>query len=66
MKDEMIEAGQHCWAISAGKLLVVLKIEDGWYEVCGAWECGIGAEKIEIISIIDRPADHLSTKLYYL
>lgn len=66
IKNEDVQIGQHCWAMSAGKLLVVLKVYDESYEVCGAWECGIGADELELIEIIDRPEGHNDTKLYYL
>ena len=60
-----MKAGQHCWATCDGKLMVVLKEEDGYFQVCGAWECGIGIDNIELISIIERPELHENTELYY-
>lgn len=66
LKDSDVKIGQHCWALSNCKLLIVLKAEAGGYDVCGAWECGIGADEIEIISVIDKPEGFDSTQLYYL
>ena len=58
--------GVHYWAIvrSTNELLVVLKT-DWYYEVCGAWECGIPAKDIEIIEKIDKPKGHETMVLYY-
>ena len=65
MKNEDVKIGEHCWATSDGKLMVVLKREDGGFEVCGAWECGIGIDNIELIGIIDRPECYKDASLYY-
>jgi len=66
LKDKDIDIGSHCWALSKGELLIVLKTGKGRYEVCGAWECGIGVDDIDIIEVINRPTSHKETKLYYL
>ncbi len=63
--DADIKIGEHCWALLDGALLVVLKTDEGSYEVCGAWECGVGAHRLQILSIIPRPVGHEITKLYY-
>jgi len=65
MKDEDVELGQHCWAVSNGKLLVVLKTQTQGYEVCGAWECGIAVEELDLISIIEKPPGYATSVLYY-
>lgn len=63
---EDIQPGTHCWAQSSEQtLLIVLKVSDDYYEVCGPWECGIRKEEIEIISIIDKPEGHENMDLYY-
>ena len=66
MKDEDVKIGDHCWATSQGELLVVLKVSDGGYEVCGACECGMNYDSIELISVIEKPPEHIDTSLYYI
>ena len=65
MTNEEVKIGEHCWALSNDRLLIVLKSAPTFYEVCGAWECGIGADELEIIQVIPRPAAYENTKLYY-
>ena len=65
IKDEDVKIGEHCWATSDGDLMVVLKAEDGGFQVCGAWGCGIGIDNIELIGIINRPEGYEDTRLYY-
>jgi len=58
--------GAHYWASTAdGSILVVLKVGDDQYEVCGPWECGIGAHECEIIEEINPPFGYEHAKLYY-
>jgi len=57
--------GEHYWATSCGSILVVLKVDDDQYEVCGPWECGIGARDCEIIEEIKPPFGYEHSKLYY-
>ena len=67
MHNDKVTIGEHCWAVTDGELLVVLKTDPEGYEVCGPWECGIGnSSQLEIIKIIKKPKGHINTKLYYL
>ena len=63
---DAVKVGDHCWAISSGQLLIVLKVKDEYYEVCGDWECGMRPNELNILAVIPRPAGHETTKLYYL
>lgn len=65
MKFEDLKIGQHLWVICSGELLMVAKFNDKRYEVCGAWECGIGKDECEIIELVDIPKGYEKTKLYY-
>ena len=44
----------------------MLKTGPDYYDVCGAWECGMAAEGIRILGVIEKPKDHESTPLYYI
>lgn len=66
MKNEDVKIGEHCWALSNGLLLVVLKVDSDSFEVCGAWECGVNADYLEILEVIPRPLGHETDLLYYL
>lgn len=66
IKNSKVKVGDHCWALSCNELLIVLKTERDGYEVCGAWECGMSYNELEIISIIKKPKKYIKTKLYYL
>ena len=59
-----IKEGQHFWALSNNKLLIVGYL-DGGFEVCGPWECGIPSSEIELIEEINIPKGFESTKRYY-
>jgi len=63
--SEDIKIGEHCWALSLGKLLIAMKSTETRYEVCGAWECGLGSEELEILEVIPRPTGHEAASLYY-
>jgi hypothetical protein len=65
INNNSVTIGQHCWALSLGKLLIVLKTSKTGYECCGPWECGIHSKELKIISIIDRPEGYENTELYY-
>lgn len=56
--------GDHAWAFIAGKLVVVMRVSDG-YEVCGPWECGAGKKVVDLVSRIPRPTGFETTPLYY-
>jgi len=67
-----MKQGDHFWALvknAKQPLMVVMALgssmQDG-FEVCGAWECGIGGQDIELVQKIERPSGHESTGLYYL
>lgn len=66
MTDQEVKIGDHCWALSDGDLLVVLKDEEGRYQVCGAWECGIPVDELELLEVIPRPQGFEALRLYYL
>lgn len=66
MKNEDVKIGQHCWAIMDNELLVVLKIKEKNYVVCGDWECEVIAHELELIEIINIPQKHEDKKLYYV
>ena len=59
-----IKEGQHFWAISNNKLLIVGYFDNG-FEVCGPWECGISYSEIELIEEINIPKGFESTRMYY-
>lgn len=61
-----MKIGQHAWAVSNGKLLMVAKLSDSRLEVCGAWECGISENDCTIIELVNPPVGHESTPLYYI
>ena len=65
MKFEDLKIGQHLWVLSNDELLMVAKFDEDGYEVCGAWECGIGEHECEIIELINVPKGHENAKLYY-
>jgi hypothetical protein len=65
IKNENIKIGDHCWALSNNKLIVVLKTTDSVYALCGYWERSVTVEELNIISIIKKPAGHEKTKLFY-
>ena len=56
--------GQHYWAISKGEAVVVLACRKG-YQVCGAWECGMSEDEVQLVDYIDTPRSLERTKLYY-
>ena len=60
-----LKPGDHAWAMYDGKLMVVMRVRDG-YEVCGPWECGIGEDGLELVQRIDRPKGAENVPLYYL
>lgn len=66
---EDIQPGTHCWALNNSifkdSILVVLKISENYYEVCGPWEGIIEKEMIEIISIINKPEGYEDMDLYF-
>ena len=66
LNDEDVKPGDHCWALANGELLVVMKDDEGTYQVCGAWECGIRLDELELLEIIPRPKGREETKLYYI
>jgi len=65
LHNKNIPTGTHCWAIIQDKLLIVLKVDDHYYEVCGAWEGGIHDSEFNLISVIDKPQDYKDNELYY-
>jgi hypothetical protein len=65
MKNSDVKIGDHCWAMSVGRLLVVLKIHPEYYDVCGAWECGIHMSDLNLLELIPKPIAHINTPLYY-
>ena len=70
IENKEVPIGAHCWALMNDKLLVVLKrasngVTCEGYEVCGAWECGVRPEEIDIIEIIKKPVGHKHTELSY-
>jgi len=65
MKFEDLKIGQHLWVLSNDELLMVAKFDEDGYEVCGAWECGIGKNECEIIELINAPKGYEGTKMYY-
>ena len=65
MKFEDLKIGQHLWVVAKNKLLMVAKFNEHGYDVCGAWECGIGKKDCEIIELVNVPKGHENTKMYY-
>ena len=65
MKDEDVKVGEHIWATCDGLLMVLLKLGDDSFYVCGPWDGEIDPNQIEIISIIDKPKGHLNRINYY-
>ena len=61
------KANHHYWAKSHyGDLVVVLcDLDEEGFEVCGAWEGGIGAKDIELIAEIPRPYGYEENPLMY-
>lgn len=51
--------------MSSGKLLVVMRVCDGWYEVCGPWELGIADRDITLVERIQKPDGFDDLPLYY-
>ena len=66
IKFEDLKIGQHLWALSNKKLLMVAKLDYEGYDVCGPWECGIPKDECEIIELVKFPKKHRKTKLYFL
>jgi len=65
LENTEVKIGTHLWAMCQSELMIVLKISEKHFEVCGAWEAGINSTEIELISIIDKPLLHQKTELYY-
>ncbi len=65
MKHNEVKIGDHCWALLNNKLLIVLKISDSTYEVCGGWKSSVNIDKFNTISIIEKPEGYEDTELYY-
>ncbi len=65
MHNNEIKIGQHCWAATRGELLIVLKTGKKFYQVCGAWECGITSSDLAIIEVIEKPKNYEHKRLYY-
>ena len=65
MKFRDLEIGQHLWVLNQNELIMVAKFCEEGYEVCGAWECGIGHKECEIIELINKPKGYEKTKYYY-
>jgi hypothetical protein len=64
-KDADVLVGEHCWALMGEDLVVVMKWEDGGYQVCGPWECGCPADTLQILEIIPRPEGQKDRQLCY-
>ncbi len=65
MKHNEVKIGDHCWTILNNKLLIVLKISDSTYEVCGGLNSSVNIDKFNTISIIEKPEGYEDTELYY-
>jgi len=65
MKFKDLKIGQHLWGIYDNQLVMLAKFDDGGYEVCGAWECGIGKDKVKIIKLVEVPEGYEDVPFYY-
>ncbi len=64
MKDKDIKNGQHMWALIDKKLVVVLKVSNG-YTFCGEWDACVNFVSLEIIEFIEHPVNYEKTELYF-
>ena len=71
IKHKNAKINEHYWAYrlptevnGTTEILVVLKCKDG-YQVCGAWECGIGDKQIVLIRKIRKPKVLEGNRLLY-
>jgi len=67
LRHDQMEPGDHAWATMRGKLVVVMRVSNGFsdYEVCGPWECGCNEEGVNLIKRLEIPKGHEQTQLYY-
>ena len=65
IKFEDLKIGQHLWVLSAKTLLMVAKLDDIRYEVCGPWECGVRPELCKILKLVEPPKGFEETELYF-
>lgn len=65
-KDEVV-VGEHYWALmgETDELVVVMYVKSGFFEVCGAWECGVGWDDLTVVSHIPKPEGYEDRGLYY-
>lgn len=60
-----MERGDHAWAVLQEKLVVVMRVKDGYF-VCGPWECGVDEDEVILLERIERPKSAKEMPLYYL
>jgi hypothetical protein len=66
LKASELQAGTHFWAMHDDQLVMMMKDEEGYYYVCGGWECSIPENSIEVIEIVHLPKGYTVNQLYYL
>ena len=64
MTFEELKEGQHLWVKSDNSLIMVMKLNN-WYEVCGAWECGVDPADYEIVELVNVPKGYENFELPY-
>ena len=58
------QIGEHFWARMDEGLVVIMLNENGYFYVCGGWECPV--DNFEFVSKIELPEGFTSQDIYHL